>query len=60
MINFTEPDLCDYSSPAVTPEHNFILRACLTLTDLFLDSLLKLEILPESIANEIDFQHMEG
>ena len=60
MMNFTEPDLCDYSSPAEPPDHNLILTAGLTLMDLFLESVLKLEILPESIANEIDFQHMEG
>lgn len=59
--DFSRPDLnTSYVSSADPVEHDPILTAGLALTDLFLDSVLSLDLLNSSLANEFDLQDMEG
>ena len=58
---FSRPDLnTSYISSADPVEHNRILVAGLALTDVFLDSVLSLDLLNSSLANEFNLQDMQG
>ena len=59
--DFSRPDLnTSYISSADPVEHNLILAAGLALTDVFLDSVLSLDLLNSSLANEFNLQDMQG